>query len=108
MQIDRSTRDFLLGLYELRDPAEASTWIVNGMAKLFHAENAIICRHDGTHRIQIPTNPSHDKINARSVIKFVKHNSAPPEHTPEKVNRNCRRYTLRHHAGKGCRPAGER
>jgi len=51
MQIDRSTRDFLLGLYELRDPAEASTWIVNGMAKLFHAENAIICRHDGTRRI---------------------------------------------------------
>ena len=51
MQISRSTRDFLLGLYELRDPAEASTWIVNGMAKLFHAENAIICRHDGTRRI---------------------------------------------------------
>ena len=51
MQIDRSTRDFLLGLYELRAPAEASTWIVNGLSKLFHAENAIICRHDGTHRI---------------------------------------------------------
>ena len=51
MQIDHSTRDFLLGLYELRDPAEASTWIVNGLSKLFHAENAIICRHDGTHRI---------------------------------------------------------
>lgn len=51
MRIDRSTRDFLLGLHELRDPAEASAWIVDRIANLFHAENAILCRHDGTRRI---------------------------------------------------------
>lgn len=51
MQVSRPTLDFLLGLYELRDMAEASTWIVNGLAKLFQAENAILCRHDGTRRI---------------------------------------------------------
>jgi hypothetical protein len=170
-QISRHTRDFLLGPCKLRNPAKASSWIVQGLAKLFLSENAIICRHDGTPRIQTHINPSHDKINVRSVIyfvkaaksnrrsavdpprcsksdrslktlipsaseprssippsprtrianpsplykintrsviKFVKHNSAPPEHTPEKVNRYCRRYTLRHRAGKGCRPTGER
>jgi DNA-binding CsgD family transcriptional regulator len=51
MNVNRPTLDFLLGLYALRTTAEASAWIVNGLAKLFHAENAILCRHDGTRRI---------------------------------------------------------
>lgn len=54
MQINRPTRDFLLGPCELRDPAEARTRRVDRLATPFQAENAIICRNDGTHRIQIP------------------------------------------------------
>ena len=42
---------FLKGLYELQSTAETSERIVNGLAELFHAENAILCRHDGASRI---------------------------------------------------------
>lgn len=51
MKLNRPTSDFLLGLYALRSKAEVSAWIVNGLADLFHAENAILCMHDGTRRI---------------------------------------------------------
>jgi DNA-binding CsgD family transcriptional regulator len=49
--VPREVLDFLHGLYHLQSTAETSEWIVNGLARLFHAENAILCRHDGTQRI---------------------------------------------------------
>lgn len=43
--------EFLKGLYRLQSAAETSEWIVSGLSDLFSAENAIVCRHDGTNRI---------------------------------------------------------
>lgn len=43
--------EFLQGLYHLQSTAETSEWIVNGLARLFHAENAMLCRHDGANQI---------------------------------------------------------
>ena len=42
---------FLQGLYRLQSTAELSQWIVNQLPNVFGVENAILCQHDGAHKV---------------------------------------------------------